>query len=80
MISSEPGHGLAEGMRQSRMTFEDLWYGVVAMGSDLTALEVEAYVLGVLVPSPHVHNVIAQALNEHTLAQGGDHPVPYHDL
>jgi hypothetical protein len=80
MTGSEPGPGLAEAMTRSGLTFEELWYGVVAMGSDLTAIEVEAYVLGVLVPSAHVHNVIAQALNEHALAHGGDHPVPYRDI
>jgi hypothetical protein len=40
-------------------------------------MAVEAYVLGVLRPDSHQHNLLAQALNEHFLELGADHPVAY---
>ena len=43
-------------------------------------MEVEAYVLGLLVSDPLTHNLIAQALNEHFIDQGDDHPVAYIDV
>ncbi len=46
-------------------------------GGDASPLELEAYLLGFLVLDPHQHDVIAQALNEHFLDLGQDHPVPY---
>jgi hypothetical protein len=49
----------------------------VAVGGDASPLELEAYLLGLLAIDPHQHDVIAQALNEHFLDCGQDHPVPY---
>lgn len=42
-------------------------------------LELEAYVLGLLVPDDFQHNLIAQALNEYFIDVGQDHPVGYRD-
>jgi hypothetical protein len=42
-----------------------------------TGFNVEAFLYGVLAPSGHDHDVIAQALNERFAELGGDHPVPY---
>ena len=77
MTGPEPGLSLADGMSRSGMTFDELWLRQLAVGGDAASLEVEAYVLGLLVPDPHQHNLIAQALNECFIDHGGDHPVDY---
>lgn len=71
------GLGLAEGMALSRLTFEDLWLLQVAIGGTAGQVEVEAYVLGVLDPDEHSHDVIAQAMNEHFLDAGQAYSVSY---
>jgi hypothetical protein len=71
------GESLQQGMRASDMTYEELWVRQVALGGDASPLEVEAYVLGLLRASSFMHDVIAQALNEHYMERGGDHPVAY---
>jgi hypothetical protein len=50
---------------------------VTALGGDADVLEVEAYVLSLLIADPYQHDLLAQALNEWCLARGGDHPVAY---
>ena len=42
-----------------------------------TAFEVEAFLFGILVPSAHDHDLLAQALNDRFVELGGNHPVPY---
>ena len=69
---------LAAGMDQSGMTFEEAWLRQASIGGDLAQLELEAYILGLLTPDPHCHDLIAQAINEHFIDEGGDHPVAYH--
>ena len=68
---------LAEGLLQVRLPVRDLWLGVSSLGGDLSQFEIEAYVLGALEPDAYSHNLIAQALNEESLAGGNDHPVAY---
>ena len=64
-------------MNHSGLTIDELWLRQISIGGDADALEVEAYVLGLLRLDPYQHDIIAQALNEHFLDQGQDHPVPY---
>lgn len=71
---------LAEGLLRSRLAPQELWLEYVGLGGEAGQLEVEAYALGLLQPSPHQHNLIAQALNEQFLAVGADHPVAYLEL
>jgi hypothetical protein len=42
-----------------------------------TALQVEAYLYGALVPTGHDHDVLALALNERFIELTGSGPVPY---
>ena len=77
-----PGGGqlsLQEGMSRSGMPYEELWLRQVALGGSAGRLEVEAYVLGLLVADPYQHDLLAQALNECFLERGEDHPVRYSD-
>lgn len=71
------GLSLVRGMAASGLTYQDLWLRYVSVGGSAGALEVEAYVLGLLQPGPHQHDLIAQALNECYLDRGQDHPVGY---
>ena len=68
---------LEEGMNRSGMTWDNLWLRQLSVGGAIGELEVEAYVLGVLEPDAYQHDLIAQAINEYFLDNGGDHPVGY---
>jgi hypothetical protein len=68
---------LEAGLTRSGLTYQELWWRQVAVGGDASPLELEAYLLGLLTLDAHQHDVIAQALNEHFLDCGEDHPVPY---
>jgi len=70
---------LLDGLQLSGLTYPELWLRYVAVSGTIGALELEAYVLGLLVPDDHQHNLIAQALNEHFLEAGQDHPVAYRE-
>jgi hypothetical protein len=68
---------LEAGLIRSGLTYQELWWRQVAVGGDASPLELEAYLLGLLDLDPHQHDLIAQALNEHFLDLGQDHPMPY---
>lgn len=68
---------LERARRDVGMSVDDLWMRYFALGGMSTALEVEAYLLGALLPPTHDHDVLAVALNERFAELGGDHPVPY---
>lgn len=71
--------GLFEGMTRSGLSYDDLWLRHIAVSGTTGKLELEAYVLGLLVPDAHQHNLIAQAINEYFMDIGDDHPVGYRD-
>jgi hypothetical protein len=71
---------LESGFARSGLSYRELWWRQLCVGGDASSLELEAYLLGLLRLSPHQHDLIAQALNEHFLDLGEDHPVPYSDL
>ncbi len=74
---SEPLEPLEQARRDVGLSVDDLWMRYFALGGMSTALEVEAYLFGALVPAPRDHDVLAVALNERFSELGGDHPVPY---
>lgn len=63
--------------RDLGLTHGELWCRYFALGGMGTALEVEAYLLGALVPSSHDRNLIAVALNERFAELGREHPLGY---
>lgn len=79
MTPRSNSEGLARGMAESRLSFRDLWLRQLAVGGTASELEVEAYVLGLLAPDDYQHDLLAQAINEHFLDVGADHPVAYSD-
>jgi len=64
-------------MRLSEMSWHELWLRSVSVGGTAGELELEGYVLGLLTPDAYDHDLIAQAINEHFLERGEDHPVAY---
>ena len=59
------------------LTQAELWFHYFELGGMSSALDVEAYLVGVLEPSAHDHDLIAHALNEFFSELGQNHPVPY---
>src|SRR6202011_19756 len=59
--------------RNAELTRSELWLRYFELGGMCTAFQVEAFLYGALQPSPHDHDVIAQALNERFVELGGDH-------
>lgn len=78
-MTSTEGISLEDGMRLSGMSYQELWLRHIAVSGTIGELELEAYVLGLLVADDYQHNLIAQAINEYFLDQGQDHPVAYRD-
>jgi hypothetical protein len=70
---------LSDGMATSGMSMDEVWLRQISVGGTAAAIEVEAYLLGLLHPSRYQHDVLAQAINEHFIALGGDHLVAYSD-
>lgn len=72
-----PADVLDQYRRRALLSHTELWLRYFALGGMSTALELEAFLQGALVPSVHDHDVIAHALNERFVELGGDHLVPY---
>ena len=68
---------LDQARHDAHLSESELFLRYFALGGMSTSLQVEAFLLGALVPSPHDHDVLAQALNERFSELGGNRPVPY---
>jgi hypothetical protein len=76
-LGSQPADALDQYRQRAGLTQADLWLRYCEVGGMSTALEVEAFLFGTLVPSDHDHDLVAQALNDRFVELGGNHPVPY---
>lgn len=68
---------LDDARRDVGLSTTDLWLRYFALGGNSTPIELEAYLHGALEPTPHERNLIAHAMNEHDVENGGNHPVHY---
>ena len=68
---------LERARRDAGLSHGELWFRYFELGGMSTALQLEAFLCGILEPSVHDHDFIALALNERFVELGGDHPVPY---
>jgi hypothetical protein len=59
------------------LSHDELWMRYFELGGMSTALQVDAFLYGALVPTVHDHDLLAHALNERFVELGGNHPVPY---
>lgn len=80
MSNQRANLSLFDGLQRSGMSAAELWIRYYAIGGDAAELEVEAYVLDLLIPDNYQHNLIAQALNEYFLDRDEGLPVRYRDL
>jgi hypothetical protein len=75
---TEPVLDVLDAYRQEAgLSHGELWLRYFELGGMSTGFDLEAFLYGILAPSDHDHDVIAQALNERFAELGGDHPVPY---
>jgi hypothetical protein len=74
------GFSLSDGWDLSGLTLTELWLRYLAIGGSASRVGLRAYARGLARPDSHQHNIIAQAINEHFIEQGEDHPVSYQDL
>lgn len=77
MASPSPGAVLRAGIAHAEITFDVLWAGYFALGGMASPDQLRQIIDGNRVPSHLDYDLIAQAINETFLDQGGDHPVPY---
>lgn len=61
------------------LTLAELWLDYVGLGGSLPHSEIRAFMGGRRSISDYNHDLLAQALNEHFLESGSDHPLPYAD-
>lgn len=76
MYADEPG-ALDSARVDAGLSHGDLWLRYFALGGMSPALELEAMLLGALLPTDHDHDKIAHALNERFTEKGQNHPVSY---
>ena len=80
MNDSETGFSLSDGWDLSGLSLEELWLDYLALGGTATAAQIASYARGQQCPDAYQHNMIAQAINEHFIGRGQDHPVAYRDI
>ena len=76
-VNDSTSNVLDRARRQLGLSQGDLWFNYFGLGGMGSAIDLEAYLAGILEPSPHDHDLIAHALNEHFTVLGQNHPVPY---
>ncbi|HVB27443.1 MAG TPA: hypothetical protein VNE21_05980 [Mycobacteriales bacterium] len=76
-MTDRPTDVLDRSRREAGLTHGELWLRYFELGGMSAALEVEAFLYGVLEPSPHDYDVLVHALNERFVELGGNHPIPY---
>jgi hypothetical protein len=80
MSGPSAGFSLSDGWDLSGLTLAELWLRYLALGGTASQARVGAYARGRPRPDSHQHNIIAQAINEHFIDHGQDHPVSYQDI
>jgi hypothetical protein len=70
---------LRAGLALSELSFNELCIGYLTMGGRLAPAQLRDALDGRATLSSFDHDVVAVVLNEHFLARGLDHPVPYFD-
>ena len=80
MTNSSAGFSLSDGWDLSGLPLTQLWLCYLALGGTASPARVQAYARGLVPPDSYQHNLIAQAINDYFIDQGGDHPVSYQDI
>jgi hypothetical protein len=72
-------YALRAGLALSDLDFDQLWAGYLGLGGAMSPAELHAAMSGEREISDHEHDTVAQALNDHFVVKGQDHPVSYSD-
>ena len=73
------GERLEAERRRIGLDIGDLWLSYFGLGGAAKPDEVQAYLRGAITFSTREHDVLAQAINDHSIDLGLDHPAPYAD-
>jgi len=76
-VPDRSGAVLDEARLELGLSQGDLWFHYFELGGMSSAIDVEAFLVGILQPSSHDHDLIAHALNELFTELGKNHPIPY---
>jgi len=76
-MTERSGAMLDEARLELGLSQGDVWFHYFELGGMSSAIDVEAFLVGILEPSAHDHDLIAHALNEFFTERGQNHPVPY---
>jgi len=79
LMARPPQDVLELARRDAGLSLYELFLRYFELGGMGSALELEAFCCGVLRPSAHEHDVVAQALNERFAELGRNRPVRYSD-
>jgi hypothetical protein len=63
--------------QEAELSHGELWLRYFELGGMSTGFELEAFLYGVLLPSPHERDVIAHAINERFVELGKNYSVAY---
>jgi hypothetical protein len=77
MTSNPVGLTLSDGYDLSGMTLQQAWIRYITVGGTDSPAQLERQIRGAAGTSDHQHDVIAQALNEHFIELGQNHPIGY---
>jgi len=76
-MAEETTDVLDRARRKAGLSHGELWLRYFGLGGMSTALQLEAFLYGILEPTVHDHDLVAHALNERFVELGGNHPVAY---
>ncbi len=69
--------GIADGRRRLGLSALGLWTAYFAVGGNGSLSDVTEWLSGATELSVRDYNLLAQAMNDHFVVLGLDHPVPY---
>ena len=71
------GEDLEAVRRRLGVDLADVWLAYFGLGGTATAAVIEGYLRGADDLDRLQHDILAQAINEHAMDKGMDHPAPY---
>jgi hypothetical protein len=76
-MDESTGEELEAVRRRLGIDLADVFLAYFGLGGTATQMETEAYLRGAETFDRHQHDVLAQAINEHAMDRGMNHPAPY---
>ncbi len=70
---------LDQGRRDAGLSHGELWLRYFGLGGMSTALQLEGYLYGALLATPHDRDIVVHALNERFVERGDEQRVRYSD-